>query len=419
MHKIKNFFSLIRFFYPLKFNGTLLLFISLILLGYAFGSWNLYALFFSLLGLVILIFFLIIGFFLKFKNTEETIILEVHKPIIARLTNQTATILSSIDSLPVFFRIHFALKGKFIVGRNCSFYSYFEKSFKPIKNNMYYPLEVYFPFCGIGDFLGYSNICDIFGFIKIPIKKSETYKIYVYPPLFPDKPILNILPSTTQESLRNIKSSEEEKYFMRQYIPGDRLKDINWKSSIKLNDLITKISPSSPEESQLIYIEIRPYHYHKKDGIEAILQLNYLKSWILSFINIMKKEHPKYKFHIFTGKDIFLIDTEEDIYHFSKKLIELNYMKEIPKWEQPPSFEKFIFSTSFDKHLASYISSLKSKIYLFRVVYGKNKKVPLFHLEIFYNIPGFWILRREKLDTNSPKPINGKLMEEKIKIRYI
>jgi uncharacterized protein (DUF58 family) len=66
--------------------------------------------------------------------------------------------------------------------------------------------------------------------------------------LFPEKTQIHILPATTQESLRNIQTSDQEKYFMREYIPGDRLKDINWKSSIKLNELITRISPSSPED---------------------------------------------------------------------------------------------------------------------------------------------------------------------------
>lgn len=419
MNSIPNIFFKVRYYYPLTLNGTLLLLISLLLLGIAFGSWNLYALFFSILGLITIILLTIIGIILKLKNIDETLTIELVKPVIARLQNQTVKILCSIEYLPLFFRIHYTIKGKFKVGRQCYYYAYFENSIKPEKNKDLL-ISIYFPFCGIGYFKGYSSISDIFGLTRIYFKPPEEFKLYVLPPLFSEKPQIHILPSTTQESLRNIQTSDEEKYFMREYIPGDRLKDINWKSSIKLNELITRISPSSPEESHLIYIEIRPYHYDKnKDGINAVLQFNYLKSWVLSFLSVMKKNHPNYKFHIYNGKEAFLIDSEEEILQLAKKLVELDYMTHSTIIEQPTSLEKFIFSTGFDKQITSYIANNKSKIYLFRTVYGSNRKVPFFYSEIFNLIPGLWIFRKEKPDRSSPKPINGKLIEEKIKIHYI
>jgi hypothetical protein len=83
------------------------------------------------------------------------------------------------------------------------------------------------------------------------------------------------------------------------------------------------------------------------------------------------------------------------------------------------SQEKFVFSTGFDKQIANYLVISKSKTYLFRVVFGSQRKVPLFFSEIFNITPGFWIFRRENPDKKSPKPQNGKLMEEKIKIDFI
>jgi hypothetical protein len=408
-----------RYYYPLTTNGTFLLFFSLALLGIAFGSFNLYALFFSVLGLIFITLLVVVGLILKLKNSDETFKIELNQPIVARLNNQKIKILCSIEFLPFFFRIHYTLKGKFKVGRKCYYYAYFEHSIKP-EINKELLIPVYFPFSGIGDFKGYASIGDIFGIIRIYFKPPEEVKIYVLPPLFPEKTQIHILPATTQESLRNIQTSDQEKYFMREYIPGDRLKDINWKSSIKLNELITRISPSSPEESHLIYIEIHPYHYDpNKDGINAILQLNYLKSWVLSFINVMMKEHPNYKFHVFTGKESFLIDSEEQLFQLAKKLVELDYITYSPIKEQVNSQEKFVFSTGFDKQIANYLAISKSKTYLFRVVFGSQRKVPLFFSEIFNITPGFWIFRRENPDKKSPKPQNGKLMEEKIKIDFI
>jgi uncharacterized protein (DUF58 family) len=419
MYFFKLILNKVRYYYPFTINGTILLLLSLILLGIAFGSWNLYALFFSVLSLFFLIFLMIIGIILKLKNLDETLTIELIKPVIARLQNQHLKILCSIEFFPLFFRIHYTIKGKFKVGRKCNYFAYFENSIRP-GNNRELLIPVYFPFCGMGYFKGYSSIRDIFNLICIQFKSPEDIKLWVLPPLFPEKPQVRILPSTTQESLRNIQTSDEEKYFMREYIPGDRLKDINWKSSIKLNELITRISPSSPEESHLIYIEIRPYHYSRdKDGINAILQLNYLKSWVLSFLNIMKKEHPNYKFHIFTGKESFFVDSEEEIIHLAKKLVEIEFMAQQINIEQPITSEKFVFSTGFDKKINQYLNNHKSTIYLFRTVFGTNRKVPFFYPGFFNLLPGLWIFRKENPDRNSPRPFKGKLMEEKIKIHFI
>lgn len=419
MKFIKSFLNKLYLFYPLTINGTLLLLFSLILFGIAFGSWNLYALFFSIVSFFLIITLLLFNILLKFKNQDETISLEVSQNIIARLQNQQIKVLCSIESLPFFFRIHYVLKGKFKAGRSCEYNTYIETSIKPTTKNDIH-ISLYYPFSGIHLVQSYVFIKDILNLTKTKLKNPQEYKLYVIPPLFTDKSHIHFLPSITNESLRNIQTSEEEKYFMREYIPGDRLKDINWKSSIKLNELITKISPSSPEESNFIYIEIRPYHYHpSKDGINAILQLNYLKSWVLSFIHMVRREHPKYKFQVFTGKESLLVEEEEDLNILAKKLVDVEYMNKPSVVEPSVSYEKFIFTTGFDYLIESYLSTTKSKIYLFIVLFGEKRKVPFFYSNMFNITPGLWIFRKEKLRNTLPKVTNGKIMDEKIKFIFI
>ncbi len=415
---MKLFLLKLKHSFPLTTNGFFLLIICIYLLGYGWGSNNLYALLFSILGFLFLFLFLTINLLLKAKNQYEGFFLNTSKTIYSRLQNQTLDVVFNFY-VPIFFRVHYVLTGNFIVGRKASFSCYFHESFLPSKNQKNLEIPVYFPFCGSLRCLAYVSIRDIFGLTKIRIGAIQNVNLLVLPPFFPEKPVVYVLPSTTQENLRNIKTSDQEKYFMREYIPGDRLKDINWKSSIKIQELITKISPSSPEESHLIYVEIRPYHYGDKDGPQAILQLNYLKSWILSFLRVMKKEHPNYKFHIFTGKENLILEEEKEIESFAEVLAELNYIKEGRPIEIPYTTERFIFTTGFDKNLNSYLNSINSKVYLFRVIYGKNRTVKLFERFQFQLIPKLWIFIHEQKETFRAKPKIGKVVEEKIQLDYL
>lgn len=415
---MKLFLSKLKHYFPFTTNGFFLLIISIYLMGYGWGNNNLYAFLFSICGFLFLSLCLIINLLLKFKNQYEGFFINTTKAIYSRLKTQTLDVVFNFQ-VPIFFRVHYRISGEFLVGRKASFSCYFHNSFLPTQKQKILEIPVYFPFCGRLDCLGYASIRDIFGLTKVPIGTIEAIRLLVLPPFFSEKPVVHVLPSTTQENIRNIRSSDEEKYYMREYIPGDRIKDINWKSSIKIQELITKISPSSPEESHLIYVEIRPYHYGDKDGPQAILQLNYLKSWVLSFLRIMKKEHPNYKFHIFTGKQNFMIEEEQEIESFAIVLAELNYTKEVHPVELPYTTERFVFTTGFDKNLNSYLNSINSKVYLFKVIYGKNRVVKLFDIFNLNLIPKLWLFTYEKKENSYAKPKIGKVVEEKLQLDYL
>ena len=50
-------------------------------------------------------------------------------------------------------------------------------------------------------------------------------------------PPVNI--SVGYDTTQRAQTADEEKYFMREYMPGDRMKDINWKASSRLDQLNT------------------------------------------------------------------------------------------------------------------------------------------------------------------------------------
>ncbi len=407
------------FYFPLSWLGFFLILISMYLLGTGYGSGNLYALIISLLSFILLILLLIVGYVLKLRFNDALISIETGKKITSRFENQILPFIVDCPSVPFFFLFYIQIKGKLYAGREASFSCFFESSFKTSsEQSITVEVPVYFPFCGNFDFETKVFIKDIFGILKIPLKKTEKNQILIFPPLFTEKASIQLLYSSAQESLRKIQTSDEEKYFMREYIPGDRLKDINWKSSIKINDLITRISPLSLEESPLIHLEIRPYHYKKNDGLQAILELNFLKSWILSFIKKLQSEHPNYKFHIHTGKEILLIENDQDFFEFEKKLTVLQFLNQEQPVETSYAMEKFIFSTGFDKKIGYFFKQTKSKLIVFRVVRGEKRKVKLYPFIQFSILPGWWIFRREISDFSSPKPVQGKLVEESVKLIY-
>ena len=55
------------------------------------------------------------------------------------------------------------------------------------------------------------------------------------------------------------------------------MKDINWKTSSRLNQLITRISPLALDKEMLLQISFRHYKFDTKETLSSTLHLEYLK----------------------------------------------------------------------------------------------------------------------------------------------
>ncbi|MEQ8350926.1 MAG: DUF58 domain-containing protein [Leptospiraceae bacterium] len=406
--------------YPLTATGTLLLLTSLYLLGVWHGSQNAYAFVFGITALFVLIFLISDGYIQKFRFRHATPVMDSGHSIFARLNGQVQAVHLGDQKCHYFYRFHFLIRGPFSVGRHASF-SFRSEGSSPDGSLILVPLN--FPYSGRGVFKGTLMLRDVFGLVRFRLGEDERVEITVEAPLFPEKTPVHFQPASSMESSRKMQTSEEEKYYMREYIPGDRLKDINWKSSIRIQELITRISPISPEQSHLLHLDFRAFNDDGMDSPEAILHLNYLKSWFLSFVRVVHRDHPEYNFRIRTPAGSTMLETGEDLDRFSRELAALQYFlpgQEAGDSDSPRTGERFIFTTAYDTRLGSFMQEHSAeKLSVFGTVRGPGREVrflPDWDLSCF---PGFWMFRRQKAPGTLPAPAGGNLVEEKLRLRLV
>jgi hypothetical protein len=403
--------------YPFTATGTLLFLSSLFLFGVFYGTGSFYPLAFSLVSFWSLFFLIILGQFQRLRSPRIPAIVEAGRTLFARLDGQVIPVsLGERRPAFLFFRYHYRLKGRLMAGRRCAFSLYAEGASRE-GGMISVPLRL--PFCGPVIAEGSLLLRDVFGLTRVLLTAPEEIHLTFLPPLFPDRPPVKFDPSSSQESVRKQLVSEAEKYYMREYIPGDRLKDINWKTSIRINELITRIAPVSLEESHLIHVDIRNFHSESVDGPEAILQLNYMKSWVLSFLRAVHAAHPGYRFQVTMGYESHLLENEDDLMAFSRRLAVCEFQPEVGYSADPAAAqERFVFSTAFDRGLGNYLRRHPSSIQLFRTMKGKDRRVSLFVASDLSVLPGLWIFRRERPELTTPAPQRGRLVEERLSLRF-
>ncbi|NIQ18260.1 MAG: DUF58 domain-containing protein [Candidatus Aenigmarchaeota archaeon] len=213
---------------------------------------------------------------------------------------------------------------------------------------------------------------------------------------------------------------------MREYIPGDRFRDINWKSSSRLSQLITRISPYTQEKTRQILIVFRHYRSEGRETADSIVHLNQLKSWLLYFMRRVKNENPEYQFIVETGRGLCPIETEEDIDSFSQDLSTLFFQSEPPSYQDDPAVnEVYIFSTPYDEKLPNALARYrKIQTHVFRTVPRTAEgemgiTVHLFEKPKSMGFPGSWFLFKDHMDVNPEigGPVKGRIEEYPIEVK--
>ena len=192
---------------------------------------------------------------------------------------------------------------------------------------------------------------------------------------------------------------------MREYEPGDRLKDINWKASSRLNELITRISPVSEQQTRLLHVELRHYRPAGPETLDSVLHLDYLKSWLLTFLRAVKAEHEDFTFRVITGTGEHDVDTVEDIDDLARRLASVTFAPGPEHRPEVQPHELFIFTTAFDAGLATHVAQLgDTALHVYRTVSaipprpeGEERiRLTLLRAPSASLVPGWWALRRER-----------------------
>jgi hypothetical protein len=338
-------------------------------------------------------------------------------PLAAGGGGGAAHTITGLDAkVPYFFRLHFIVRGNFSSGAGSRFLVSSEVSGGGPEAR----LSLNFPMSGIFHGQGLCRLRDVFGFFSFPCGPVLHRSLPVQPAPHRKKPLLRIDPFSGSEDRQSRSQTDEERYYMREYAPGDRFRDINWKTSERLATLITRISPHTQEKTKLIYLAFRNYGPGK--GLLASWLLDRTKARLAVFLRTLKEEHPEFIFHISTAGGERTVQSTEEVEAFLDELAGMDFQPAAAGFsaEDADKAELYLFSTSCDMALASLLASRgESLSHLFITVpawRGGGEKVVFRARNIFaegflpvsgFSPPGRWFRRGGNGD-DFPVPVPGK-----------
>ena len=392
----------IQRYYPFTFAGTLLFAVSLRLLYGALTHRNAYEFLISVLALLALIVLSSLGRLQAARFSKKSFEWDTSEPLFARVTGLSHWFHTRDARALLFYRIHFCLTGTLSVGLTASLLVHREI---PTVGGERVSVPLAFPLSGTFNAVGRFRVRDIFGLTQARFGTDLLHRLPVRPAIVSETDLPPLSTQQSSETANRKKSAEEEKYYMREYIPGDRLRDINWKASGRLNELVTKISPLSEERTRVVNIQFRNLTTSQRDTVESIVHLDCLKSWMLSFARGLKIEHPTYQLRIMTTGGTFTLDSERDLEELAVHLSDLRLQNDTSNTEMqtPIRGDVFVFSTPYDTMLASFLSYMTTaKAHVYRTAFSSGVSADggqEFHVlrgALSYMTPGRWIAVRDR-----------------------
>jgi hypothetical protein len=150
---------------------------------------------------------------------------------------------------------------------------------------------------------------------------------------------------------------------MREYTPGDRFRDINWKSSEKIDALITHISPDNQEKVSRIEVYLRNYGPSNKPSLEALWMLDRAKARLSWFLRSLLERQSSFIFTVRAAGGSWEIEDTENLDAFLEDLAGLSFSPPQNETHEisGSAGELYIFSTACDTGLNGFILALNPR----------------------------------------------------------
>jgi len=305
------------------------------------------------------------------------------------IDGQHQTQISGFDvSVPLFFRLHYYVRGWFLPGgskagtKNGCRVSV-ETSVPRGEIASLLPLD--FPIAGVFHGDGFCRLRDIFGFFSFSCGQPQHRTVNVRcAPCFGKK--IHINAQTGAEDRKNKPAADIERYYMREYSPGDRFRDINWKSSEKIDALITRISTDNQEKVSRIEVFFR--NYGNANSLEAIWLLDRAKARLSYFLRSLMEQNSTFIFDVRTASGSWEIEDQNDLDSFFEELTGLPLM---PVQNETAIIsgigDMYVFSTACDIGLPAFLLvSHPRPVTLFLIQPEKSiKEVDILRISDFYS----------------------------------
>ena len=261
------------------------------------------------------------------------------------------------ESIPLFFRMHFFVKGRFLPSGSTAGTkkgsSVFVETSVP-RGETSSQLMLNFPMSGIFKGDGSCHLRDIFGFFSFPCGQPQQRTLNVRSaPCIGKKTPINA--QTGAEDQRNKPSADIERYYMREYTPGDRFRDINWKSSEKIDMLITRISTDNQEKVSRLEIHFRNYG-PANASLEALWLLDRAKARLIFFLRSLMEQNASFIFDVCSAGGSWEIENQDDLDNFFEELACISFLPPQNEIEASKGAgDIYVFSTACDIGLRSFL----------------------------------------------------------------
>jgi len=320
-------------------------------------------------GILLLLLLLgIIGFWKSFKLKAMEPGWKPPFPMTAN-TNERTDITGLAAPVPLFFRLHYFVRGRFFPGGDSDKNS--DGSSMLIETSVSRgataaQLMLDFPMSGVFKGDGYCKLRDIFGFFSFSCGQPLSRTVNVRSaPCFGKR--IHINAQSGAEDKRHKQSADEERFYMREYTPGDRLRDINWKSSDRIDTLITRISTDTQEKISRIEVHFRNYKSQLVKGkhqasLEELWLLDRAKARLAYFLRSIKDQNSSFIFDVRAAQGNWEIEDDQDLDAFLEELSGLSFAT--AKNENIPpagAGDIYVFSTACDKSLPDFLLACNTR----------------------------------------------------------
>jgi hypothetical protein len=291
--------------------------------------------------------------------------------------NSAAVIITGLDKkIPWFFRLHFIVRGRFFPAAalyGCSVLAETSVS----RGSGEASLNLDFPMSGVFEGEGFCRLRDILGFFSYPSGPVQRRSFPVRSAPFPGKPF-RVNAHSGAEDRRNKFAADEERYYMREYAPGDRFRDINWKSSERIDTLITRISPDNQEKVSRIEVYFRNFisgeilqstasgarkFFSRRLSLEELWLLDRAKARLAQFLRTAGDERSSYVFHVRAAQRSWEIKDQDELEAFLDELAGLPFApsRNEGSGESGGAGELYVFSTACDGGLPAFLLARQAR----------------------------------------------------------
>lgn len=156
---------------------------------------------------------------------------------------------------------------------------------------------------------------DALGLARRSVGVRQRVESPVFPATGQDFPTVDPDASASSERSAVSKKSEGEKIFIREYVPGDLARDVNWKALARTGVLLTRVPPESPKETRVLrlaFLAPGPAADPFARG-RSLVAIDHLRTLAASFMLAVRKLAPDYAFSLTVGEAEFFADAEDSL----------------------------------------------------------------------------------------------------------